>query len=123
MNNTTKLAGVGLVACAACCAAPLLTLAGAGAVVGATPFWGPLAFLVAMTLATLSLLQRRKVVANQSKSALPSSDHCGCGTCSTDDRSDVPTACTVDSGDFKTCTAQVDKLHPSDLRRMNEALG
>ncbi len=33
MNNTTKLAAVGLVACAAFCATPLLSLVGAGAAV------------------------------------------------------------------------------------------
>ncbi|MDW9619217.1 hypothetical protein [Sinorhizobium meliloti] len=119
MNNTAKLAGVGLVACAACCATPLLSLVGAGAAVGAAAFWGPLALMLALPLGSLFLLSRRKVVAGGSTFAMSAANQCGCGSCSTDEKSDMPIACTLDAGDFKTRTAQIEALASRHLRHVS----
>lgn len=117
MNNTTKLAGIGLAACAACCAAPLLTLAtGAGVATGAAvSYWGPLALMVALPVGSLLLLSRRKAVAGGSTFAMSASD-CSCGSCTTDDKAEMPIACTLEAGDFKARTAQIEALASRHLR-------
>lgn len=118
-NNTTKLAGVGLVACAACCAAPLLSLVGAGAAMGAAAYWGPLALMVALPLGSLFLLSRRKAVAGGGTFAMSTATQCGCGSCSTDVKADAPIACTLDAGDFKTRTAQFEALASRHLKHVS----
>jgi hypothetical protein len=115
MNNTIKLAGVGLVACAACCTAPLLSLVG----VGATAYWGPLALMAALPLGSLFLLSRRKAVAGGSTFAMSATRQCGCGSCSTDEKTDVPIACTLDAGDFKTRSEQIETLASRHLRHVS----
>jgi hypothetical protein len=117
MNNTTKLAGIGLAACAACCAAPLLTLAtGAGVAAGAAvSYWGPLALMVALPMGSLLLLSGHKAVAGGSTLAMSASD-CGCGSCTTDAKTETPIACTLEAGDFKTRTAQIEALATRHLR-------
>ncbi|WP_179040451.1 hypothetical protein [Rhizobium leguminosarum] len=119
MNNTTKLAGVGLVACAACCATPLLSVVGAGAAMGAAAYWGPLALMVALALGSFFLLSHRKALAGGTTLATSSASHCGCGSCSTDEKSDAPPiACTLDAGDFKNRTAQIEALASRHLRHL-----
>lgn len=116
MNNTTKLAGVGLVACAACCATPLLTVAaGASVAAGATATWGPLALLVLLPLGSLILLSRRQAIAREGTFAMSTVGQCGCGSCSTEEKKDAPIACTLDAGDFKARTAQIEMLAPRHL--------
>lgn len=83
MNNTTKLAGVGLAACAACCAIPLLSLVGVGAALGATAYWAPLALMALLPLGSIFLLSRRRAVACDSSLASSADVECGCGSCST----------------------------------------
>lgn len=120
MNNATKLAGLGLAACAACCAGPLLTLA-TGAVVAtgaAASYWGPVALMVALPLGSLFLLSRRKVVAGGSTFAMSASE-CGCGSCSTDAKEEAPIACTLDVGDFKARTAQIEVLASQHLQHVS----
>jgi len=120
MNNTTKLAGVGLVACAVCCATPLLSPLGAGAAVGASAYWGPLALMVALPFGSFFLLSRRKAVAGGSTLATSAASQCGCGSCSTDEKSDAPPiACTLDAGDFKTRTAQIEALASRHLLHLS----
>ncbi|WP_058322226.1 hypothetical protein [Sinorhizobium sp. GL28] len=111
MNNPTKLAGVGLVTCAACCAAPLLTVAaGASVAAGATATWGPLALLVLLPLGSLLLLSRRKATARDGILAMSTVSKCGCGSCSTEEKKDAPIACTLDAGEFKVRTEQIEAL-------------
>jgi hypothetical protein len=117
VNNTTKLAGLGVAACAACCAAPLLTLtAGVGVAAGAAiTSWGPVALMVALPLGTLLLLSRRKAVAGGSTFAM-SASNCGCGSCATEAKEEMPIACTLDAGDFKARTARIEALASRHLR-------
>lgn len=116
MKDTTKLAGAAVVACAACCAAPLVTLLGAGAAVGAAASWGPLALMVALPVGTLLLLSRRRAIAGDSAVALSVGGQCGCGSCSTDEKADTPIACTLDASDFKARTGQIEELASRHLR-------
>ncbi|RWX11872.1 hypothetical protein EHI42_23460 [Rhizobium hidalgonense] len=120
MNSTMKLAGLGVAACAACCAAPLLTLtAGSGVAAGAAiTAWGPGALMVALPLGTLLLLSRRKAVAGGSTFAVSASD-CGCGSCANDAKEEMPIACTLDAGDFKARTAQIEALAAQHLQRVS----
>lgn len=119
MKNTTKLAGVGLVACAACCAVPLLTILGAGAAtIGSVTYWGPLALMVILPLGSLYFLSRRNAVAGGSTFAMTAPSQCGCGTCSTDEKTEAPIACTLDAGDFKARTAQIEALASRYLRKV-----
>ncbi|MGV1955512.1 hypothetical protein ACQZ5G_01330 [Agrobacterium sp. 22-214-1] len=119
MDNTSKLAGVGLVACAACCATPLFSLLGAGAAVGAAAYWGPLALMVALPLGSLFLLSRRKVVAGRDTFTISAPSQCDCGSCPTDEKSDTPIACTLDAGDFKARTEQFEALASRHLRHVS----
>lgn len=114
MNNTTKLRGVGLVACAACCAAPLLSLAGAGVAVGTAAYWRPLALMAVLPLASLFLLSRRKAVAGGRTFAMSA-----CGSCSTAETNEAPIACTLEAVDFKTRTAQIEALASRHLRHVS----
>ncbi|RVQ53541.1 hypothetical protein [Sinorhizobium meliloti] len=119
MNDTTKLAGAGLVACAACCAIPALSLAGAGAAVGAVAYWGPLALMAALPVAGLYLLSRRGAVAGGETREMSAAHQCGCGSCSTTDKTDEPIACTLDAGDYKTRTKQIAELASRHLRHVS----
>ncbi|MBY3038776.1 hypothetical protein [Rhizobium laguerreae] len=120
MNNTTRLAGVGLAACAVCCATPLLSVLGAGAAMGAAAYWGPLAIMLALPLGSLFLLSRSKAVAGGTALAMSDASQCGCGSCYTDEKSDAPPiACTLDAGDFKTRTAQIEALAFRHLRNLS----
>lgn len=120
MNNTTKLAGVGLLACAACCAGPLLTVvAGAGVAAGAAAiYWGPLALMVLLPLGTLLLLSRRKAITPDGTLAMSAVRQCGCGSCSTEEK-EAPIACTLDAGDFKARTSQIEALASRHLLRVS----
>lgn len=119
MNNTTKLAGVGLVACAACCAVPLLSVVGAGVAMGAAAYWGPLALMVALPLGSLFLLSRRNAVSSGGTFAMSAASQCGCGSCSTDEKRHMPIACTLDAGDFRTRAAQIEALAQHCLRHVS----
>ncbi|MGQ3213720.1 hypothetical protein [Shinella sp.] len=119
MNNTTKLAGVGLVACAACCATPLLSLVGAGAVLGVTAYWAPLALMALLPLGSIYFLSRRSTVAGGRNLASSADAACGCGPCSIQDKIDMPIACPLDSGDFKTRTEQMAALAHRHLTQVS----
>lgn len=120
MNSTTKLAGVDLVACAACCAASLLIVAtGAGVAAGAAvSYWGPVALMIALPVGSIFLLSRRKAAAGESTFAMSASD-CGCGSCTTDSKKNTPIACTLDAGNSKFRTAQIEDLASRHLRSVS----
>lgn len=120
MNSTTKRAGVGLVACAACCAASLLIVAtGAGVAAGAAgSYWGPLALMIALPVGSIFLLSRRKAAAGESTFAMSASD-CGCGSCTTDPKKNTLIVCTLDAGDSKFRTAQIEDLASRHLRSVS----
>ncbi|TCA03811.1 hypothetical protein [Rhizobium leguminosarum] len=120
MNNTIKLAGVGLVACAACCAVPLLSLVGAGAAaVGATAYWGPVALMAALALGSGFMLTRRRVAVDGSAVAMSAASECGCGSCSTNEKAEAPIACTLNAGDLKIRTAQIEALALRHLKQVS----
>ncbi|WP_157885117.1 hypothetical protein [Neorhizobium galegae] len=118
MNNGARLAGVGLVACAACCATPLMSLVGAGAAVGAIT-WGPLALMATLALGSVFILTRRRVAVDDRLVALSASSQCGCGSCSTSEKTEAPIVCTLDAGDFKTRTAQIEALALRHLKNVS----
>ncbi|TCA02564.1 hypothetical protein [Rhizobium leguminosarum] len=118
MNNMAKLAGVGVVACAACCATPVLTLIGAGATVGAVT-WGPVALMAALALGSGFMLTRRRVAVDGSVVAMSTASECGCGSCSTNEKAESPIACALDAGDLKIRTAQIEELALRHLKQVS----
>ncbi|MBB5256023.1 hypothetical protein [Rhizobium leguminosarum] len=111
MNTTTKLAGFGLAACAACCTVPLLSAGSAVAAASLTPWLGPAALLAALPVLGYMVLNRRAQTAGGAP--LPATA-CGCGSCAAP-TADKPIACTLDGGDFKKRAAEIKRLASSSL--------
>ncbi|KQS91041.1 hypothetical protein ASG42_11135 [Rhizobium sp. Leaf391] len=121
MHTTTKLAGAAAVACAACCAIPLVPalIGGAGLLVtgAAMPFWAVAALALTLPLASLLVLSRRKTLNAGSFSTLPShAGGCGCGeACASESKIETPIACTLDAADFKARTQLIHALSSHHL--------
>lgn len=106
MNNSTKIASIGVVGCAICCTAPLLAIVGAGTAMGVVTYWGPLALTVSLPLGGLLLLSHRRVGAGGRTFKISAARQCSCGSCTTEEKSDTPIACSLDASPFKTHTKQ-----------------
>lgn len=124
MNSTMKLAGGLTAACTACCAVSILPALLAGTslamIGGAVSTWGIGLAALAVPVAALYVLSRRKAGPahpNPDFQTLIASESCGCGqSCGSAKMDDVPIACTLDVGDFKERTAYFRDLARRALR-------
>jgi hypothetical protein len=124
MNSTMTLAGGLTAACAVCCAVSVVPalLAGTSLAVigGAASTWGIGLAALAVPVAALYVLSRRKALPNRPNAnlqTLMASESCGCGpSCGSAKKADVPIACTLDVGDFKERTAYIRDLARRALR-------
>lgn len=130
MQTSTKIvgtAGVGLAACAACCAVSVVPALAAGsglvALGGAVATWSAAALLIAVPIAGVIYMSRRSPSAAKAAPTLNAllsapADVCGCGTCGTESTKEAPAiACSLDAGDFKVRTAGIRNLANRSLRR------
>src|SRR4051812_19273862 len=112
MNMTMKLGGAAAAACVACCAVSIVPAVLAGtslvAVGGAAATWGTWIAVLALPVAGIYLLSRRKPVPSADFEALMAvSDGCGCGSCDTLSKDEEPIACTLGASDFKERAASI----------------
>jgi hypothetical protein len=121
MNRTMKLTGAAAAACAACCAVSVgpALLAGTSlvAIGGAASAWGLGLVALAVPVAGLYFLSRRKAAPNVDFQSLMAADRCGCGpSCATSSKEDEPIACTLGASDFKERVAGIRDLAGRWLR-------
>ncbi|MFS8115959.1 hypothetical protein QD460_29925 [Rhizobium jaguaris] len=121
MDNTTKLAGVGALACAACCAIPLLPAVGVGIGAGTGAIGFPLAVAAVLPLGLMLLHSRRRkeAAAGSGTMTLPTASSCGCGTGTTTNAQMPLIACTLDATDFKARTAEIQNIASRYLQRVS----
>lgn len=121
MNSTIKVAGAVTAACAACCAVSIVPAVLAGtsivAIGGAAFTWGFAFAALALPVAGLYLLSRRKAVPNGNFQTLTGVESCGCGpSCATASNEDEPIACTLGASDFKERVESIRDLARRSLR-------
>jgi hypothetical protein len=106
---------VATAACVACCAVSIVPalLAGSSliAIGGAAASWGLPIALLAVPVAGLYLLSRRRAAPDDSfQPPMAAHDGCGCGSCGTSAKDDEPIACTLDASDFRERTESIRDL-------------
>jgi hypothetical protein len=106
MNATMKVAGAAAAACAACCAVSILPALFASAslvAIGvALSTWGLAIAALALAIAGLYFLARRKAAPNADFQSLKAIDGCGCSrSCGASTGDQAAIACTLDAGEFK----------------------
>lgn len=120
MNIGLKLTGAAVTACAACCAVSVvpLLLASASTVLvgGAIVQWGAVTALLALPVAGMWILSRRKTAPQTIIEKGPTMSSCGCGSCGTDAKQEAPIACTLDASEFKARTELIRTLTSRHLR-------
>jgi hypothetical protein len=116
-----KLGGAAAAACAACCAvsiAPAVMAATTLAAIGGAAFaWGLGIAALALPVAGLYFLSRRKAVPGAKfQSLMAADDECGCGSPRGATTHEEPIACTLGASDFEGRAASIRDLARRSLR-------